>query len=365
MISAPPRILLIAIELGVFSGQMQSGQRERVTTSLEERGDVRFEQFRIAPEDFGGGDRHRRIKKDLHCRIEAVLFDALVQKEQDLLGALQRERRDDDVAATRECLFDGQIKLIDRRLQRSVLPIAVGRFHHHDICRRRRNGIAQQRPPGVAEVARKQDASTLLVSLDEDAGRTKNVAGIEEGRAKARFELHRRAVIRGAAEMVEAVERIDHGVERLRSFGLVTVSPCDARTVARLFFLKMGGIEQDQANEFTRRRGGDDLAAESALHQQRQPAAVIEMGVGQQEEVHLGRIETERLGVLFVEFAAALEHPAIDEDAAPRRLDHVAGAGDIAVRPMERQLHRAHPRLEIPKPVIAKVCRAVEGTASS
>ena len=87
-----------------------------------------------------------------------------------------------------------------------------------------------------------------------------------------------------------------------------------------VFLLQPGRIEHHQPRQLAGGAGGDDLAAEAALGEQRQPAAMVEMGVGEQHHVDRLRIEAEGLGVVLGELAAALEQAAIDQDALARRI---------------------------------------------
>ena len=68
-------------------------------------------------------------------------------------------------------------------------------------------------------------------------------------------------------------------------------------------------------------------AAIAGLDQQRQQAAMVEMGVGQQDGVELVRVERERDAVADRFVRAALEHPAVDEDPGP-----VGGRGGTGSR---------------------------------
>jgi hypothetical protein len=83
----------------------------------------------------------------------------------------------------------------------------------------------------------------------------------------------------------------------------------------------MGCIEQYQARQLPRRSGRDDLAAKSSLIEQRQPAAMIKMGMGQQDVVDARSIEPERVRILLVQFTAALVQPAVDQDPLAGTLD--------------------------------------------
>src|SRR5665647_1882455 len=91
----------------------------------------------------------------------------------------------------------------------------------------------------------------------------------------------------------------------------VTCRPAPA--VLCLFLLQMRRIHHHQTSQFARGCGGDDLAAESPLGQQRQAPAVIQVGMGKEYEINLFWIETERLAVLFLNLAAALIQTAVDQ----------------------------------------------------
>ena len=72
---------------------------------------------------------------------------------------------------------------------------------------------------------------------------------------------------------------------------------------------------------------------------------MIEMRTRQQQIVYGGGIKPERLTVFLVHLAAALEQPAIDQDAPPRSFDEMTRAGHAAIGAMERQFQRNLPRM--------------------
>ena len=203
-------------------------------------------------------------------------------------------------------------------------------------CRR-----VEERPAGIAEIAGEEDALPFvaLAELEEDRGRPENVTGVDEGRADARRDVERNAVADRPTEAIERREGIDHGVERRRHVALLAAPHRPALALAGVFFLDVGGIEHDQARQLARRRGRDDLAAKAALRQEREAPDMIEMSVGEEDEVYSPRIEAERPGILLVELAASLELAAIDQHALAGTFDEVARAGDVAVGTMEGELH--------------------------
>ena len=133
------------------------------------------------------------------------------------------------------------------------------------------------------------------------------MAGVEESGAQAGREVDGAAIVGDAAETVEDVDRVEQRIERRAAPSPARPGARRAKRPAMLFLLQMGGVEQHQPRQFAGRGGGDDLALKAALDEQRQAPAMVEMGVGQQDENVDGRgIEAEVVGVLLLERAAAL-----------------------------------------------------------
>ncbi len=104
------------------------------------------------------------------------------------------------------------------------------------------------------------------------------MAGVEEGRADTGRDLDRLLVIDNFAELMQRVGRVDHGVEGRRGFD---PGPSRSAGIVRgLAFLKIGRIEDHEIGELARGGGGDDRALETALAEERQAAAMVEMGMG-------------------------------------------------------------------------------------
>ena len=83
-----------------------------------------------------------------------------------------------------------------------------------------------------------------------------------------------------------------------------------------------------------------DRPAKAAVDEERQAPAVIEMTVGQEDGVDLGRIERERLLVELCD-VVSLERPAVDEDPPPARLDPMAAARHRERGARAEELHEA------------------------
>ena len=149
------------------------------------------------------------------------------------------------------------------------------------------------------------------------------MAGIAECRLNTGGNVERLAIDRSPAEEFETVEGVELRVQRLqrRSTGAMTRGP--AAAVARLFLLKVGGIEQYQPDELARRRGRYDFTAKTSFRQQRQTSAMIEVGMRQQHIIDCRGIKTEGTGVFLRKFVATLVQAAIDQDTAAVAFDQV------------------------------------------
>ena len=103
--------------------------------------------------------------------------------------------------------------------------------------------------------------------------------------------------------------------------------------------LQVCGVQQHHPGQLPAGWRGDDLALEAAPDQQRDTPAVVQVRMGQQQDVDGLRVEAEIGGVLLVDLASALEQAAVHQDAQPADLHQVAGAGHCPVRAVERQPH--------------------------
>ncbi len=335
MITAPPLTWLMAMEFRFLARKMQLRKSERVYSLFEQAFYRRGEIVPVALEDLRGRDRHRRIQIDRKGRRQFVFRHALAQEKQDFLGPFEREGRNDDISPARQGGIHHLMEFLQGLVERPVQPVAIGRFHHHGVggcgnLRRR-----QQARRGAADIAGKKCAAdaALFLHLDQDAGGAQNMARIVEGRAHPRTDLDRLFVGCRAPEPRHAIGGIDDGVERRRRRGMRLPVVMTARF--GLLGLQIGRIQHDQPRQFGGRLGGDDLTLKSPLHQKRQPAAMIEMRMGEQNEVDRARVEAERDGVILIELAAALEQAAIHQDAAPLGFHQMAGPRDALGRAVE------------------------------
>jgi hypothetical protein len=135
-------------------------------------------------------------------------------------------------------------------------------------------------------------------------------------------------------DRVELRQVLGIGAERL-----VGVAPLPARAPFRELLLEPAAVEEDDLDQLRARAREVDGAAEARADGQRQEAAVIEVGVRDQDRIQGGGVEAQRHPVADHVVRAALEHPAVDQDAGALGGDEEARAGDGARATEEAQLH--------------------------
>ncbi len=125
-------------------------------------------------------------------------------------------------------------------------------------------------------------------------------------------------------QLTERPRGVGGRVERQR--GRVPGEPVAVR-LARVFFLDVRRVGQDQRAELFRRWRAEDPAAKAGGHEPRQISAVIKVRMGQDDGVDGGRVDRQRLPVAEPQVLQALKQPAIDEDTPAADLEEVLGAG--------------------------------------
>jgi hypothetical protein len=151
----------------------------------------------------------------------------------------------------------------------------------------------------LPEVAREDEA--LAPAGDEPGGRARDVAG-GRGRRRQGAEPERGVV----ADRLEALDCRLHVVLVVEGrLGLPPLAPVSLVVLA----VQLRGVEQEVPGELTGRGQGVDGPRVAALHQERQPARVVEVGVGEEDCVEAPGLEAERLAVSLHERPRAWKRP--------------------------------------------------------
>ena len=129
---------------------------------------------------------------------------------------------------------------------------------------------------------------------------------------------------------------VGHRVQRQRGRMARTA---EAVRAAGVFFLQVRAVEQHHLAQVARGGRRVDAAAKALLHQRRQEAAVVEVGVAQHHGVDRRRLDRKRRPVALAQRLVALEQAAVEQDARAAGVDQVARAGDRVGGAEEGDLH--------------------------
>ena len=280
--------------------------------------------------ELGGADRHRAVEEDA-LGGEAPGVGELGEVVEQVLRAAEREGGDEHARRRGR-----RSRRWRRRAPRARPPWSGGgrrRSTRAAACRAALAGGSGSRRIGhvvAADVAREAPAAALAVAAlggELDGGGAEQVAGAaqphRDRRAAPRRARRRR---RGGSATAPAwrPRRGRAGVgSAWREKPLRRAKPASSSC----------SLAASRSTSEVRPRLGAaavDRAAVAARGEQRQPAAVVEVGVGEHHRVEVVRREREGLAVALLELDAALEEPAVDEDAALAPLQQRHAAGDRA-----------------------------------
>ncbi len=217
-----------------------------------------------------------------------------------------------------------------------VVAVAVGGLHDDIVRPGTVAGVPDDGLVHIADVAGEDDGPGLipLHGGDGDAGAAQQVSRIGKDGADSLADLHPLAVLTGA-DILGHLLGVFNGVERVymgrAGPGALAVFPL------RVLLLNVGGVQQHDGHELGREAGGKDGTLESLFDQQRDPAGVVDVGMGHQHRVDL--VGSKGQG-LVIDLVPPLLQSAVHQDAFPVYLQAVAAAGHTLVRAKKAQSHR-------------------------
>ena len=306
-----------------------------------------IERRGVARGDLGRTGGERRVDEDRQRRGAAQAHE-IGQHVEHFLRAADGEGGNHDIAARQRPREHAGEFVVGRR-EVLVQAIAIGRFDHQHVGVGHRRRVGEHRPSRLANVAGEDELAPRGAGADPDFRdrRAEDVSGIAKAQRDAR--LRRRLdVVSLRQELAQAALGVGERVQRLRP---IVAPRVDARPravrvpasgIARrplpvalpcplvFLFLDVRAVGQHHPREIGRRRRGDDRSAEAPGRELRQQTRVVDVGVGEDDEVERGDVEVERAGVALVGVTPALEHPAVDEKPPFAAVDAIAGAGHLA-----------------------------------
>ena len=252
------------------------------------------------------------------------------------------------------CIGD-QAREFRQRVLFGMHAVSVSRFHHYDIggfalhwsgmYDLARNGslIAN-----AANVPSKEHLTALTIYLQRDFrhARSQDVGGGSETEGQFRGEpnrfadLHRLEILQRILRLFKRVQRQGRGVLGLS--GLVIE--------IRIFFLQVAGVGQDDSTEIDRGRRSVDGSAKALFDEARNPAAVIEVGVREEDRINLPARNRRFTPISLAPFLGALEEATVNEElktllpAGITGVDQVLRTGDRPGSTQELYVRQFCPR---------------------
>ena len=246
----------------------------------------------------GRVDVHGEVRR----RLDELLILDLADKVQKLLRAAHGERRDDDVAALAERLVDNLRQFVGVAPDLGVVAVAVGRLHHDVVGLFEKLRVADDGLVDVADIAGEDDrlVHAVFFQLKRDGRGTEQMARVGEHRAHTLAEVNLFFILAGR-HVLEDVQRVLLGVERLDVLAARALAL--AVLILGVALLNVGGVKQHDLHQIRRQARRQDAAVEAVFHQQRDTARVVDVRVGDEQNIDIAGSKSE---IAVVELVAAL-----------------------------------------------------------
>jgi len=304
---------------------------------IERRG-LPVKDLRMPAEHLGGLHGQRAVNHQRDAFGDQPLVQAHVILVHQHLRPADGERRNNEFPAATDCLVDDLRELLAHVLRARVLAAAVGALADQVVTLGQRIRIAKDLHAFAAKIARINDRprpARRQVGFDFHPARTEHVPRLVQAGPHARPNVKRFAEP-PPLKQFDRLFDVTLVVQRLN--GRVPLLDSLLIPVLGIFLLDMCRIGQEDFRQVARRRRGEDRASEPVLDQQRQPPAVIHVGMGQHYGPDLPRVAGQ-IAVLGVGLGPmALKQPAIQADHVAVDLDQMHRPGDFLGRPVKPQL---------------------------
>ena len=352
---------------------------------------LRVEHLGVLREHPGqvGGKRAVHVDRDV---AQAVLVRHLVQEVEQDLGPAESERRDQHRAPPLKGLLQHGLEL-SLEVGDGLMPaVAVGALHDQQVdvallLGEDEGGVVEDRFAEAADVPREchPDGAPVLARGDHADGRPQDVPGVVEGAGHPVADGDRVAVgvaveigerLPGVGHRVEGcdgleaqlgdqvvdgahVELVAALLEELLDLSQVRSVVVAARAgeallgerrthglvvqVVRVRLLDAARIRKQVLARRGRGAGADDAAGETVLGHHRDPAGVVEVGMGEHDIGEQAGVEGQNPVFLGGLPAPTLKEPAVQQHAVAVRGDEVHGPRDFARRAVKSDLHGVFP----------------------
>ena len=265
-------------------------------------------------------------------------MDGQVQAVNQLLGAPDREGRDDHLAVPLHGLSDQMDKLLKAFRRIRLHRIAIRTFHHQQFGPVGQHRVAQEGHVAPADIPGEPHPVALAILLDiqHHRGRAEDVPRIHQAGTHARERCKAGIVVNRVKVRVNPLGILD-GVQRLDSRLAVGAAFVQVRGIR---FLDVARVAQHDIRQLGGSRGCIDWPAKAALHQVGQVAAVVDMGVGEHGCIDFCRVIAEGAVALVRFLARPLVHAAVNQQFFPVDAHEKLRPGDRLGGSMKLDLHK-------------------------
>ena len=321
---------------------LQAVESEGVGVFLHVVEDGLAEAFGVEAHDVGGGDAERAVDKDIDVGQEFGMLEA-VEGIDDFLRAANGEGGDDEFAFLLGAGVEhGHEEFLLGILEGVVDAVAIGGFHDEVVDLREGFGVFEYVfavSAYVAGVAQLNDAAAVAY-FEVDTAAAQDVAGIVE--LDSHFALDVEGFVVGDTdETVHTLLCLLLGVDGFDGvFMLLLEFFVEGVDIGLLYAASIG---QHDGAEIAGGGGAEDGAAESQLVDVGDETGVVDMGVGEDEVIDFGGVETKVAvhGVGFETFA--LIHSTVEQDFQALLCgDEVFAASHFASSTHKLQFHIAN-----------------------
>ena len=291
----------------------------------------------VAVVDLGGLQRQRAIhvNAEIGVRFHQSPHLDLPKIVEQLLRAPHRKGRNDDIAAPCQRPVYDLGKIPRHILAAFMQAVAVGGFHHHIVGGRHRLRVPYNGLVHIADIPGKDDGAGLLLGHGKAYHRRpQQVAGVIPVRLHPGEQLGAVAVAY-RHQQLQRIGGILYGIQRLH--GRVAAALILSRLPLGVRLLDPRAVHQHDLQKVAGRPRGIDRPLVAVFHQQRQPPAVVGVGVGHTYRIDRRRIKEQ---LVFVIHIAALLQAAVDEDVFAAGGQTVAAAGHDPCRSPKTQFHK-------------------------
>jgi hypothetical protein len=225
--------------------------------------------LRVQLEDIGDLHAHRRVEIHRHGG-DPMPAPQSAEGVQQLLGALQRERRDQHLAAAIEGAAEDGLEVIFELLDGTVQAVAVGTFHHQDVDPARHLRRVQQADGPASQIARVREAlaDAGVVHVEQADGAAEDMPRVEKAEVDPGRD-RQRAVVRHTDDLTEDALGVGHAVQRLDGLHVRPVPQDHLVDVACVRLLNHRRVEQHHGAQISRRRRRVDGAFVPLADEQR------------------------------------------------------------------------------------------------